>query len=313
MGMNEEEQEAFYWQGLWLEEYLQKIWQAVLKRNALGRVAPELIAAAPSVERERLTDSGYLRQCIAQIEDYWQSIDGEQYGLRYSAYYLPKWKTEIQLELRTGEWSLYENGSRPAPVEVIYLGNQLMQLGNYCQEHGHYPSVKPFNDPALLRQAAWESWVKEVRSHPAQSRRSGYELLESLLRPEDTVVEPAAHIDDQLKEGALRYACPQAAEALPKDAAARHQALQTLDEERFGLEFVEATIPSYGLSLCMELCSGYFTADFTKNEHDLTRQWLNDLIWLRGYTKEEAANEDHILLCYAAARRDMLWKDSCPS
>ena len=57
----------------------------------------------------------------------------------------------------------------------------------------------------------------------------------------------------------------------------------------------------------MELASGYFTAELAQNADERTRQWLNDLIWLRGYTAEEAANDDRILLCYAAARRDMLW------
>ena len=316
--MNEEEWEAIYWHGLWLEGYLQKIWQAVpapaviepsLKKSALAQIAPELIAAAPPVEPERLTDSVYLRQCIKQIEDYWQGIDGEQYGLRYSAYYLPQWKTEVQIELRTGDWSFQTGSSRPAPIEVIYLGEQLRWLSQHCRKHGHYPGIKPWSDPAALRQAAWESWVEEVRRHPEQTRRRGYELLRSLLRPEDSRVEPAVHIEDPLKESALRYVCPQAAADLPKEAEARQQALQTLDEEHYGLEFVDVTIPSYGLRMCMELCSGYFTAELAPNADDCTRQWLNNLVCLRGYTAEEAANDDHILLSYAAARRDLLWKE----
>ena len=61
--------------------------------------------------------------------------------------------------------------------------------------------------------------------------------------------------------------------------------------------------------MCMELCIGYFTAELAPNADDCTRQWLNDLVCLRGYTAEEAANDDHILLSYAAARRDLLWKE----
>ena len=150
--MNEEEWEATYWQGLWLEGYLQKVWQAVpapavieptLKKNALAQIAPECIAALPPVDTERLTDSVYRRQSIAQIEAYWQGVDGEQYGLRYSAYYLPQWKTEVQIELRTGAWTYRENGSRPAPIEVLYLGEQICWMRQYCREHGHYPGIKP--------------------------------------------------------------------------------------------------------------------------------------------------------------------------
>lgn len=79
--MNDEELEAIYWKGLWLEGYLQKIWQAVpapaviepaLKKNALAQIAPECIAALPPVDTERLTDSVYRRSLSRRSKPYWQ-------------------------------------------------------------------------------------------------------------------------------------------------------------------------------------------------------------------------------------------------
>ena len=83
-------------------------------------------------------------------------------------------------------------------------------------------------------------------------------------------------------------------------------AVRAIDEKCYGLEFVEVRLPSYGLTLLFELKSGYFLAQMA-GEH--ARQLLNELVSLRGYTPEEAANDEGIVKDFAASQRHLLWAE----
>ena len=271
---DEVELENIYWKGQWLEKFLQEFWSAVPR--------PAVISPGLRSSAKRLLSAEAQAGTADQLEE----------ALRYSAYWLPQWRTEVQLELLSGSWTLAENGTRPAPVEVIYLGKLLRMLSACVEEKGHYPEIYLTTEPAELRRAAWASWLEEVRQLPPPVRRSGHELLTYLLNAGGQV-HPAALVDESLREKALGYLDSRRAE----------------DGGQSGLEFVTVKVPPYDLTVLLELESGYFTAQFTSEASDRSRQMLNDLVCFRGYTAEEAANDEGILCDYAAARRDMLWKD----
>lgn len=287
---------ALYWKGQWLTDYLQRFWQAL---------------PCPAVISEDLAREALSKLALAEedgeIEWDVRCSNGAGKVLCFGAYWLPQWQTEVQLEWLTGSWTLREDGARPAPVEVLYLGRELRKFTAYAKEHGHFPKLLLPLTPEALHQAAWTSWLEEVRALPAPPRRSGRELLEQFLIPNcGASVEKAPYLDEGLKEKALRFVCPEAVQNLPQDMGQWIGAVRAIDEKCYGLEFVEVRLPSYGLTLLFELKSGYFLAQMAGEQ---ARQLLNELVSLRGYTPEEAANDEGIVKDFAASQRHLLWAE----